>query len=148
MSELVISDKAWTRFWAKVDKTETCWLWTAGKNPDGYGRFWIEPRLVYPHRLMAEVTYGPIPAGRVVDHLCRVPACVRPDHLEIVSMLDNTLRGDLIETTRAYQAAKTHCPQNHPYAGDNLYVHPRGQRVCRECTRASKIRYRARKRAA
>ena len=47
----------------------------------------------------------------------------------------------------ATNAAKTHCPQGHPYEGDNLYVNPRGQRKCRECLREDKRRYYARRRA-
>jgi hypothetical protein len=46
-------------------------------------------------------------------------------------------------------ASRTHCPQGHEYAGDNLYVYPDGaRRHCRECGRADSRRYRARKRAA
>lgn len=136
-----VSPRAWGRFWAKVNKTETCWEWAAAKNPDGYGRFGMGKRLVYPHRLIAAHTYGVIPEGMVVDHLCRNPSCVRPDHLEIVSMRENTVRGDLAEVTRRYQSVKTHCPAGHPYSGDNLYVNPSGQRQCRTCIRASKARY-------
>ncbi len=32
----------------------------------------------------------------------------------------------------SWQAAKTHCPQGHPYAGDNLIIGKRG-RHCRTC---------------
>lgn len=28
---------------------------------------------------------------------------------------------------------KTHCPYGHPYAGENLYVDPQGNRRCRAC---------------
>ena len=34
------------RFWAKVEKTETCWLWTAGKAGNGYGSFWDGTKVV------------------------------------------------------------------------------------------------------
>lgn len=139
-----VSPRAWARFWAKVDKSDHCWVWTAAKNPEGYGRFGMGQRLVYPHRLVAAHIYGAIPDGMVVDHLCRNPSCVRPDHLQIVSMRENTARGELAAVTRAYQQSKTHCPRNHPYSGDNLYVNPSGQRQCRECMRQAKRAYRAR----
>lgn len=43
---------------------------------------------------------------------------------------------------------ETHCPQNHPYSGDNLYINPaNGGRVCRECKRASDRESMRRKRA-
>jgi len=35
----------------------------------------------------------------------------------------------------AENAAKTHCPQGHPYEGDNLYINPVGHRICRQCGR-------------
>lgn len=85
------------RFWAKVQKTETCWLWTAAKNGPGYGQFGLGTRedgLVFAHRFAYELVVGPIPEGLVIDHLCRTPACVRPDHLEPVTMRENMRRGD------------------------------------------------------
>ena len=54
------------------------------------------------------------------------------------------------ETTACAAAAKkarTCCRSGHPYSGENLYIHPRGVRVCRECTRVSKAKYNARKKA-
>jgi len=43
----------------------------------------------------------------------------------------------------AKQKAKTHCPAGHPYEGENLYITPDGRRVCKECNRAAKRKYRA-----
>jgi hypothetical protein len=77
-------------FWAKVDKTETCWLWT-GAMLNGYGKFWAG-KTVFAHRWSYERFIGPIPKGLHLDHLCRVPACVRPDHLEAVTNRENVLR--------------------------------------------------------
>jgi hypothetical protein len=82
------------RFWPKVCKTETCWLWTAFKNRDGYGRFNAggnQPVLV--HRFAYELLVGPIAEGLELDHLCRVRACVRPEHLEPVPHRENLRRG-------------------------------------------------------
>lgn len=31
--------------------------------------------------------------------------------------------------------SRTHCPNGHPYAGDNLYLDPQGHRHCRSCMR-------------
>lgn len=43
-------------------------------------------------------------------------------------------------------AAKTHCPQGHPYSGDNLYVHENKEtgkksRYCRTCLRERRRAY-------
>lgn len=82
------------RFWAKVDKTDTCWLWTASKNREGYGKFWDGERYVLAHRFAYEQLVDLIPAGLVIDHLCRVTGCVRPEHLEAVTDAVNRQRAD------------------------------------------------------
>jgi hypothetical protein len=133
---LDLTPKLWRRFWAKVQKTDTCWLWTAAKNPDGYGRFGVGQTLIYPHRLIAAVTYGPIPTDMVVDHLCRVPSCVRPDHLEVVTMRENTTRG----TSPTWRAHITGiCKRGHSLATHGYYrLGTRQIAACRECSREKK----------
>lgn len=124
------------RFFAKVDVGD-CWLWTASGNGRGYGKFHVDGTLRYAHRWVYEQLVGPVPAGLELDHLCRVPACVNPDHLEPVTHAENMRRG--APTGRR----KTHCPQGHPYAGAHLYVTPDGRRDCRTCRRACDTRRRA-----
>jgi hypothetical protein len=51
------------------------------------------------HRLMYEQEVGPIPAGMVIDHLCRNHRCIRPSHLEPVTRGENTRRGILSKLT-------------------------------------------------
>lgn len=79
------------RFWAKVD-VGVCWLWTGSTNGNSYGRFSLDGRMVPAHRWAYEALVGPIPPGLQIDHLCRVPLCVNPDHLEPVSQADNKRR--------------------------------------------------------
>ncbi len=75
------------RFWEHVDKTESCWVWTAFRLSGRYGTFGVgsetdhSKRKEYTHRFSYELHYGPIPAGMSVLHRCDNPACVRPDHL-------------------------------------------------------------------
>jgi len=127
------------RFWSKVHKSEACWLWTAGTSHDGYGRFSVKGRNVYAHRWSYQVLVGPIPGGLEIDHLCRVHACVNPDHLEVVTRRENQLRGAGLA---ALCAQRTHCPKGHEYSGANTYRH-KGSRYCRECNRANAQRWRA-----
>lgn len=77
------------RFWPKVDKSGDCWLWTAGKFPDGYGSFRFDGVMTGSHRVSYELTYGAIPAGMEIDHRCRNRLCVRPDHLRAVTKKQN-----------------------------------------------------------
>ena len=70
------------RFWAKVTKTPTCWLWTAGRDRNGYGKFEVSGRSVQAHRYAYELLVGPIPAGMQIDHRTTCPKnCVNPEHL-------------------------------------------------------------------
>jgi hypothetical protein len=70
-----------------------CWLWQLQKNSDGYGRVRVGKKQVMAHCVYFEERYGPIPQGTELDHLCRVRACVNPDHLEPVSHAENCRRG-------------------------------------------------------
>lgn len=81
------------RFWTKVVKTDTCWLWTGHLNSKGYGQLNVGKRLPMAHRLSYEWAVGEIPTGLVIDHLCRVRNCVNPDHLEPVTTAVNNARG-------------------------------------------------------
>lgn len=117
------------RFWSKVDQSGECWLWTAVQDGNGYGQFKLEHRMVGAHRWAYEQSYGSIPAGLEIDHLCRTRVCVRPDHLETVTTRTNLLRGNGLT---AQNARKTHCPQGHPYDLPNTRWE-RGRRHCREC---------------
>lgn len=135
------------RFWSKVHKTETCWLWTGWRNPNGYGRIWLGDvgrREAFAHRVAYELLVGAIPEELQLDHLCRVKHCVNPAHLEAVSAQVNVLRST---NAAAVNAAKTHCDHGHPFNEINTYIDTRGWRGCRPCRREAMRRRRARKAA-
>jgi hypothetical protein len=109
-----------------------------------YGRVRINGRRLQVHALIYEANREPFPAGLELDHLCRTPACVNPDHLEPVTHAENVRRGS---GPTAVNAAKTHCKNGHELQGKNLYVTPEGTRRCYRCIKIRKYAARARCRA-
>ena len=77
------------RFWSKVQKTDECWIWTASRKFDGYGRFWYHGREILAHRFSWKLHNGIIPEGLNVLHKCDNPPCVRPNHLLLGTQYDN-----------------------------------------------------------
>ncbi len=80
------------RFWAKVEKTDTCWLWKGATTPGGYGvigKGRATEGTIRAPRLAYELAYGKIPDGMIVWHKCDNPSCVRPEHLLPGTQKDN-----------------------------------------------------------
>ena len=69
------------RFWSKVDKTDTCWLWTCSLDRDGYGLFGVDYKQWRAHRFAKHITDGLDKDNPVVMHTCDNPTCVNPNHL-------------------------------------------------------------------
>ena len=133
------------RFWSKVHRAaDGCWVWQAGLNRGGYGKFWHDGKTVAAYRLAYEMVVGPIPSDAWIDHLCRNRACVNPAHLEPVTPRENNLRGIGFAATNA---AKDRCINGHPFTPENTYRRRdgRGRRQCRTCVRDAQRRYAARK---
>lgn len=121
--------------WVAVEPNTGCHLWLGAPDRKGYGRFHIARKVVFAHRANYVRHVGPIPDGLDLDHLCRTPACVNPEHLEPVSNDENIRRGEWRARASAQRRSRTHCPQGHPYSGDNLYIKPNGARDCKTCLR-------------
>lgn len=116
-----------------------CWLWEGGCIPAGYGSISIDDTTHMVHRVVYEAAVEPIPPNLDLDHICRVPACCNPDHLEPVTRLENVLR-----TQRAT------CRRGHPMTLENtgpVKGRP-NQRVCRLCAKEKTRRFRQRRKDA
>jgi hypothetical protein len=133
------------RFWSNVKRTATCWLWTGTLDRDGYGKMMVKGHNCRAHRLVYEWVKGEIPNRLPLDHICRVRNCVNPDHLEPVTVRENTLRGI---APSAINARKTVCHNGHEFTPENTYIRPDApMRNCRKCRADAVARYRERKAA-
>lgn len=71
-----------------------CWIWTGRTSRNGYGRISVRNTERAVHRVMFMLFGGVVFDGEVIDHRCRNRACCNPEHLEAVSVRENTRRGD------------------------------------------------------
>lgn len=132
------------RLLAKVDKNGPipeyapelgpCWIWTGAvlnkRSSHPYGQLNVSGRPNLTHRLMYEQMVGPIPDGLELDHLCRVPACCRPSHLEAVTHRENMRRS---VGWPGMKARQTHCKRGHLFDEANTRIDKDGNRQCRAC---------------
>ena len=84
------------RFWAKVEKTSGCWLWTGSTAQRGYGAIaeggtGRRSKILRAHRVSWEIHYGPITRSNQINHFCHNRKCVRPTHLYVGTQRDNLL---------------------------------------------------------
>ena len=129
-----------------------CWTWTSIVKTEGYPYFTFGMQAFRAHRLSymwatPGATFENM-EGLQIDHLCRNRLCVNPEHLELVTAKENTLRGTGLQSANAQ---KTHCAQGHPFDDVNtsLVWNNRDrayQRRCKACSREWARKYAAEKR--
>lgn len=143
-------DRILARFWPKVEKTDSCWIWRGASSQHfrtglQYGSFRLDGKMRPAHRVAYALLVGPVSDDLDIDHVrargCVSTLCVNPAHLEPVTHRENVLRAG---GTAAIHARKTECDNGHPFSGDNLLIGRDGRRVCRACNRARYAAFRAR----
>jgi len=102
--------KVASRYWDKVspEPNTGCWLWFGAANKRGYGNINTgNGAFTYcAHRYFYIKLVGEIAEGVTIDHLCKTTRCVNPDHMEVVSLAENSRRGGLGRKWTASQRRK------------------------------------------
>lgn len=119
-----------------------CWIYAGTVNKDGYGVIWDSGHNNYrlAHRVLYETIHGTIVNKLPLDHLCRQPRCINPDHLEPVTTRENVLRGVGIA---AKYAKRDKCKNGHLFTKRNTYTWPKRKnaRLCKECRMVNTIKF-------
>ena len=122
-------------FWERVRKTDSCWIWTGGRDGRGYGRIGPVGALKedYAHRHSYRIHKGEIPHGLAIDHLCQNKWCVNPNHLEAVTQTENT---------RRWRVTVSACKRGHQRTKENTYTRPsNGSTSCIPCIKLRRLCY-------
>ena len=88
----ILNPEEIARFWKKVRKTETCWLWTACPDHLGYGRFRsksLGSSGFLAHRYSWILHHGSLLRDLDVLHRCDIRLCCAPQHLFLGTHADN-----------------------------------------------------------
>jgi len=133
---------------ATVIDEDGCWIWqlSVQKTRGGYAQANINGKIEIVHRWLWPFVRGPLPKvvnGKrvVLDHLCDMPRCVNPLHLDPTTDKHNVQRSSRWRAViGSWHRAKTHCPQGHPYDEENTYISTRKatglkERSCKACAR-------------
>lgn len=152
MKHLKLKDNG--RFWFKVNKTETCWLWTGSTNSRGYGEIYWKGRKRRATQVSIEIHTGkPFPKGKMACHKCDNPPCVRPDHLWAGTMSENIIdsytkgRSNNKRKYVGHNSSKSSCKRGHEFTTENTIITSQGRRSCRICQRVHQNVYDKKRRA-
>jgi len=118
------------RLWSRVEQFAECWEFTGANNGTGYGVISVNGRMVVAHRVAYEEMITEVPAGLMIDHLCRNRRCVNPWHLEPVTNRENARRG-----AKSFDLTGACMSGRHVATPENVRLRTDGRRRCIACDR-------------
>lgn len=127
-----LDERSLNRFIRKVRFTDGCWNWIASTKTDGYGQFRLSEGMRLAHRVSFEWFKYEIPKAMTIDHECENRLCVNPDHLNLMTAVDNIFK--------THGGNEDFCPRNHLRRG-NTATTSSGHRYCLECKRERALAY-------
>lgn len=89
---LQLSDEE--RFWSKVSKTESCWIWNGARLESGYGVAVLGNKTGVAQRIAWELEFGSDPGLFLLQNECGNRSCVFPQHWSI-SLRRKSLPGEV-----------------------------------------------------
>jgi hypothetical protein len=134
--------KDYVRFFDKFKASRNgCWEWTCTKAHFGHGKFKLNGKQEFSHRLMYSMTHPKEDIkDSVIRHSCDNPGCVNPDHLIKGTQKDNIQ--DQFDRGRHFSQKQTHCKNGHEYTDETRYLNPKtGHRQCLICKKAARRRF-------
>ena len=86
-----LTAEAFNRFHANINQNmrSRCHVWMGSKDMKGYGRFGCNGKQYLAHRIAFHLATGLEPGYLVVNHKCKNPSCVNPEHLERITDAEN-----------------------------------------------------------
>lgn len=109
---------------------DECWPWILPAHKTGYGRGSFNNKQFLAHRASYEYFKEPIPKGLVIDHICKNRICVNPNHLRVVTNLENVTQNSNSLTVKLKN--QTHCKRGHLFDEENTYSY-KNSRQCKIC---------------
>lgn len=116
------------------------WIYNGYKDKDGYGAFSAGKRTYKTrrvHRVSFMIFKGPIPDGYEPHHNCLIRACIRPKHLDLMTVSEHAR---LSGKQPKIRPPRTHCMKGHELTPENTYIFHRNgkdERSCVTCRNAT-----------
>ena len=152
--EMLATDRTIERLYSGVNvlNSDACWNWQYAKVPDGYGiltrKINKKVFVILVHRLSYYLSYGEIPNGMVIDHLChndeiddcpsgtvcKHRSCINPKHLRVLTIKENLALAKKDGRSQRFRREKRGtCRKGHPWIEENMVTRKSGRVDCAIC---------------